>query len=416
MSVHNYIAKFLKENGYHKTLEAFCDEHDAPLDTDIVHSGEIDPLLIDKLNELSTSKDRTSAFSKSLDSPWMVEQPQLHSWTQLDLSCSSKLPLIDGLVIDCAISPDGLGIFATAARKLIIANVNTGQILMDAKNAIGNFVVRKVEIVGEYLVLGGINGLVQTARFNASSAKLELIESIQAHERLIIDMKVIKSGDATLIVTLGWDKYVQIFKLNDDGKLTVYLERILISGIGTCLEAFSDEEKIYIVVGLQASSLLDVVTICSNGSSIYKVATSDVEYSSITSFPMCISGVVITGLGPVIAVATSQEPYMRIVLISLANLSKEDGASIQRSQILANFNTLSPQDKYSEAKVIFRPNGEGVWIFGDDGIIRALELSSGSITHEFKAHEGRIKAMALLNDSIITCGIDRDIKFWKEDT
>lgn len=413
MSVHNYIAYFLKENGYHQTLEAFRNEHNAPLDTELVNRGEIDTLLIDKLKQLSTSKDKDLNTANDADSPWIVKQPQLNAWTHLDLSNSLKFPPIDGLVIDCAISRDGLGVFATATRKLIVANLNTGEILLNHKNHFGNSVIRKVEFVGEYIILGGINGLVHTVRFKHESSELNLVDSVQAHERLIIDMKIVKLGDQTLVVTLGWDKYIQVFKLNGDGKLESFLERILISGVGSCIEAISHESKLFIVVGLKESSLLDVVTIEPGLCLKFKVAMSDVEYSSIRSIPMCISGAVLPGIGPVIAVATSHEPFMRTILLSLASLAQENSESIQRSCILANFNTMSPQDKYSEAKICFRANGEGIWVLGDDGIIRGLELNSGKIVQEISAHDGRIKAMALLKDSILTCGIDREIKFWR---
>lgn len=412
MSVHDHIANFLKENGYYRTLQAFKDEHGAPIDTNIVASDEIDSVLIDKLKELSTSKDRNSTSQKSVDTPWMVDQPQLRPWTQSKLSFSSKLPPIDGLVIDCAINSNGLGVFATATRRFVVVNLKTGQTLMDSKNIIGNFVVRKVEFVDDYLVMGGINGLVQTARLIDDSSKLELIDSVQAHERLIIDMKVVRFGNQTLVATLGWDKYVQVFQVNTDGKLQTFLERILISGVGSCLEAFCHEATVFIVIGLRESSILDVVTIESEVQSNFKVATSDVEYSSIRSLPMCLSGAIVPGLGPVIAVATSHEPYMRVILLSLADLAKNNSDVIHRSQILANFNTMSPQDKYSEAKICFRPNGEGIWILGDDGILRGLELKSGSIVQEIDAHDGRIKALALRHDTMITCGIDREIKLW----
>ncbi len=56
---------------------------------------------------------------------------------------------------------------------------------------------------------------------------------------------------------------------------------------------------------------------------------------------------------------------------NLAIQEREDAA------ILVHVSTLAPQTPYSTPQVVWRPDGSGVWVNGDDGVLRGLEAKTG---------------------------------------
>ncbi|KAI9670939.1 MAG: hypothetical protein M1831_005024 [Alyxoria varia] len=49
------------------------------------------------------------------------------------------------------------------------------------------------------------------------------------------------------------------------------------------------------------------------------------------------------------------------------------------ASILVSTNTLAPQSAYSTPVVVWRPGGAGVWVNGDDGVVRGVDVVSGRV-------------------------------------
>lgn len=113
-----------------------------------------------------------------------------------------------------------------------------------------------------------------------------------------------------------------------------------------------------------------------------------------------------------LAVATSTLPHMKVIIVRLlfpstekedeSNASTSDVAVTQASQalealalqnkedaaILVQANTFAPQTAYSTPQVAWRPDGSGVWVNGDDGVVRGLETKTGKLITVLKnGHE-----------------------------
>ena len=124
-----------------------------------------------------------------------------------------------------------------------------------------------------------------------------------------------------------------------------------------------------------------------------------------------------SGHVPLIAVGTSHEPYMRLIIVPLQDLANEP--SIKRNQIIKNLNTMSPQDRYSQPIIAWRlqksnnNKASGVWVMGDDGTIRGIDIVEDQVIVELKdGHQGKIKDFITFIDEdsvekLITSGIDR---------
>ncbi|GAV29734.1 hypothetical protein PMKS-003236 [Pichia membranifaciens] len=297
--------------------------------------------------------------------------------------------------------------------------------------------------------------------------------SLKLHRRLITDFRYSRftsNEDPTLLgyfASIGWDGRVTVGRAQRLGE-----EEIKFSIIGdyklftnpTSLLLTEDKRTHLplILVGRLESSLLTVFTITSHDPStsklveVAKLSLNDSEFSSHSFQPMAIAEISSLEDDTIITIATDHVPYMRLITVLVPSLKEiftselksngeyssssldifsqlEKKASqytenvesfhsktpILRSYIISNFNSLSPQDKYSNAIILCRPHCSGLWIPGDDGMLRGFDLRTGTVVETLKSNDGRAKSAfigKLGNDSevIVVCGaVDKKISIWK---
>ena len=111
-----------------------------------------------------------------------------------------------------------------------------------------------------------------------------------------------------------------------------------------------------------------------------------------------------------LAVATSTTPHMKVIIVRLMFPADDHHNSSQWQQqeqqwheshfsqamaalslqnredaaILVQTNTFAPQTAYSVPQVVWRPDGSGLWVNGDDGVIRGVETKTGKVTSSLK--------------------------------
>jgi hypothetical protein len=119
-----------------------------------------------------------------------------------------------------------------------------------------------------------------------------------------------------------------------------------------------------------------------------------------------------------LAVATSHLPHMKLIIVRLLFPDSTTGLSIgqrgppeatQASQartalalsdredaaISLHVSTMAPQTPYSTPQVVWRPDGSGVWVNGDDGVVRGIEVMAGKVVALLKGHEPGSKVRSL---------------------
>ncbi|GMF75929.1 unnamed protein product [Aspergillus oryzae] len=108
-----------------------------------------------------------------------------------------------------------------------------------------------------------------------------------------------------------------------------------------------------------------------------------------------------------LAVATSTLPHMKVIIVRLLFPSTDSlldarepetqatqalaALSLQNREdaaIVIQANTFAPQTAYSTPQVVWRPDGSGVWVNGDDGVIRGVEGRTGKVVTVLK--EGHV--------------------------
>lgn len=125
---------------------------------------------------------------------------------------------------------------------------------------------------------------------------------------------------------------------------------------------------------------------------------------------------------------TAAEPETQATqaFAALALQNREDAA------ILVQANTFSPQTAYSTPQVVWRPDGSGVWVNGDDGVIRGVEARTGKIAALLKqGHQNGYKVRTIwagwvevlrddgsegevtVEEWVVSGGFDKRLIIWK---
>ena len=148
-----------------------------------------------------------------------------------------------------------------------------------------------------------------------------------------------------------------------------------------------------------------------------------------------------------LAVATSAVPHMKLIMVRILwppshprdRLNEE--TITQAGQLCADLalrdredraievqvSTLATQTLYSSPHVVWRPDGSGVWVNGDDGVLRGLEAKTGKIRATLKGgHEAGSKIRSiwcglvrdedkLVREIVVSGGFDRRLVIWKSE-
>lgn len=153
-----------------------------------------------------------------------------------------------------------------------------------------------------------------------------------------------------------------------------------------------------------------------------------------------------------LAVATSTLPHLKVMIVRLLFPSVDAPSGVsgpggdvevtQASQalealalqnredaaILIQANTFAPQTAYSTPQVAWRPDGSGIWVNGDDGVVRGVETKTGKIIAMLKGgHEPGCKVRTIWagyvhvpseggprrEEWVISGGFDKRLIVWK---
>lgn len=412
MSVHQFVAHFLKKEGYSETLKAFENEHGKPIPADLPHQEDLQDIISDRLKYLSIQEKSQSLHEVLLDGELKaIRSSQLREWLAPYPKTPGNISGINDLVVASAIyeqEEKRYGVFATAKMELVFVDLQNNKVVFSVSRAVST-VVRNIKVVGSTILLCGMNGKVYMGRMTQES-KFEIFHEQQIHTKLITEVVPVSWKGKEYLVTMGWDFLVKVFEIQKDSLIEAF-EPYKLSNRGLCMDACVYQDQLVILVGKSEMTLLDVLTVKENRVDLaFKIALNDAEFTAAGFSPHSVK-IYLGDSVPLVAVGTSHEPYMRLVLVSLKEFGK-DGESVRRNQIITNINTMSPQDKYSQALIGWRSDGSGIWVFGEDGVIRGIDLLKEAVAVELRRGEGRIKSFDVLGESLLVCDTDRTVVQW----
>jgi WD40 repeat protein len=94
-------------------------------------------------------------------------------------------------------------------------------------------------------------------------------------------------------------------------------------------------------------------------------------------------------------------------------------ADREEAAIQIHCTTFAPQTADSTPAVAWRPNGSGVWVNGDDGAIRGIEVSTGKLVSTLQGHEEGSKVRSIWagevdgDELLVSGGFDQKLIVWQ---
>jgi WD40 repeat protein len=333
-----------------------------------------------------------------------------------------------------------------------------------------------VVLDNKYLLAGSMSG--RLILYNTATE--QVTDQRKDHSKYLVKIGIWSDAEGTLIATAGWDAKVHIYRITISDDEVVRLGEPL-----TTLTLQSIPETVLFIHGLGSSTPVLLLSRRDSTSLYYY----EPRTSADDAFEMVLLGkqnlaphsnawvafspsdVQLCPTDPsVAAVATSSTPHMKLLIVRLlvppsrqatthiaTDLGQDssnpsgrildprdtDAPTTQAAQaraelliqdreeaaILLNINTMSPQTAYSTPKLAWRPDGSGIYVTSDDGIIRGFEANTGKLIVSLHGHEpgskvrclwagaleGRIGGSDQTNECLISGGFDRKLILWKSD-
>jgi WD40 repeat protein len=291
----------------------------------------------------------------------------------------------------------------------------------------------------------------------------KVVSTRRDHTKYAIQIAVAKlSGTTWVLATASWDGTIKLYRVavSDDsngvtstilqGEESVPTIKFQSNPESILFVRHPDTDELYLVASRRDSTHLYY----------YKISTSAndgnleaVEAGRQNLAPHSNAWVSFTpsmlALHPkdpsLIAVATSHLPHMKLIVVRLLfpglNVQAAPGgtqASQARTELAVQdkedaairlqVSTLAPQTPYSTPVVVWRPDGSGVWVNGDDGVVRGIEVKTGKVITMLKGHEAGTKVRTLWTGEIaagddaakrevlVSGGFDKRVFIWTIDT
>ena len=283
------------------------------------------------------------------------------------------------------------------------------------------------------------------------------------HQKYVVKVALwsggLPSGGPHLLATAGWDAKVNLHILSrsadtddDDGAYEALNEPLASVTLPTNPESLlfapdPDTGALFLVVTRRDSTSLyyyRIDTPSATAASLTPAGTQNLAPHSNAWIAFSPSALALSPTDPtLLAVATSAVPHMKLLLVRLlfppsptstpsaapatqaaqtrAVLARQDR---EEAAIQLHVNTLAPQTPYSTPQVCWRPDGSGVWVNGDDGVVRGVEVRTGKVVGLLKGgHEAGSKVRSVWagwvgvgeerEEWVVSGGFDRRLVVWK---
>ena len=257
-----------------------------------------------------------------------------------------------------------------------------------------------------------------------------ILEARKDHSKYLVKLAAWSEGTSSIIASAGWDAKVFLYRVrtNDpsDVRLGEPIATLTLSSIPETLLFFQspDTGRPILLLTRRDSTFLYYYTVTqsdSPASQIHLIGRQNLAPHSNAWIAFTPSDVQLSPVVPLlVAVATSSTPHMKLQIVRLLLPPEEDRggdtvhstdndeltqASQTRADILLqdreeaaiiiNVSTMAPQTAYSTPRLVWRPDGSGVYVSSDDGVVRGFEATTGKQTATLKAHDAGSKLRCL---------------------
>ena len=280
----------------------------------------------------------------------------------------------------------------------------------------------------------------------------EVLDARRDHKKYVVKTAIWEGSTPKLLATAGWDAKVNLYTLRQDtdGGYLALGEPTATITLQTNPETIlfvkdPNTETLYLIVTRRDSTSLHYYSIETSSATPTRLAGSqNLTPHSNAWIAFSPSAIALSPTDPtLIAVATSALPHMKLLVVRLlfprsaqsvpaaapltqasqtrAALATSDG---EEAAIVLHVNTLAPQTAYSTPQVAWRPDGTGVWVNGDDGVVRGVEIMSGKVVAFLReGHEVASKVRSIWagwvgygekrEEWVVSGGFDKRLVVWR---
>jgi WD40 repeat protein len=261
------------------------------------------------------------------------------------------------------------------------------------------------------------------------TANNAVLDERKDHSKYLVKLSTCSSNDGSMLVaSAGWDAKICFYQLD------VSAENLRLGDPTATLALPSIPETIlFVTLPGDGSPVLLIARRDSTFLHYYAIPTAESPTFTLIGrqnlaphsnawIAFTPSDVQICPSNPhLAAIATSSTPHMKLLIVKLllpptrsSALETRpsldpDGSVTQASQaraeliiadkeeaaILVNVSTLAPQTAYSTPRLVWRPDGSGVYVSSDDGVVRGIEAKSGKLVSSLEKHEPGSKLRCL---------------------
>ncbi|KAK5132086.1 hypothetical protein LTR08_000336 [Meristemomyces frigidus] len=173
------------------------------------------------------------------------------------------------------------------------------------------------------------------------------------------------------------------------------------------------------------------LALCPTDSSVVAVGTSSLPHMKLLLVRLLVppfdQAQTPSTAGPVLA-----QPPLRTSLLDDGPATETQASQARAALVIAereaaatliHCTTMAPQTAFSTPAVAWRPDGSGVWVNADDGVVRGIEASSGKVVCSLQGHEAGTKVRCLWaghvegeqgrEEVVVSGGFDQRLVVWK---
>ncbi|KAF3902570.1 hypothetical protein ABW21_db0207211 [Orbilia brochopaga] len=430
------VARFLAANGYSETFEAFVRE--TQLSAESVTTTSPNDLTIEKVLEEKKLYDLAVHFEKlNVDAnavPFQLPYPSAESILTTASTTSNILSItLSSLLISSDEENAQPVIISSSADKYLRiydARAPCGILYTSPAALHAGPILSVLVVANRWLVTGSMAGDIAISDLTGT-----VLQRWEGHSKFIVKLALSEPIDSEdedaevrYLAAASYDKSLSIHKLFISQSDPPRLEFLQTLNFPQTVEdviftkdfadtASSSTSTPLLIATIRDSAFLHLYTPSAGTPQQFTLLTKASLNATSTTWLTYTP----TSLTPhpqhphLLALLTSSLPAPKLLIYNLQTRSVDSAISVAVN--------LSP---FSTGIVAWRGDvpASGVWVNGDDGVVKCVELKSGEVKAELKAHGGRkvrcLVAGSVLADGgeeeeevLLSGGFDGALKVWK---
>ncbi|BFZ61277.1 hypothetical protein YB2330_002336 [Saitoella coloradoensis] len=250
---------------------------------------------------------------------------------------------------------------------------------------------------GQFLITGGMDGRILVTDVARDG---EHVQTVAKHGRYVVRLAM--SSDKGFLVSASYDNTVKIFCRDGGTSPAAWREERTIT-FATQPEALHITEDNEVIIAARFSNLLQCIRLSTGEErtiNLNAVGDDHISFSplDIAPHPRNPNLLAIATLHPM-------NPFHRVLFLDLS-----------QSRVIGDLWTDAPQNEYSTPRVVWRGSGDGIWVNGDDGVLRGYDVSMKRKVGVLAGHEGNVKAVwagtVEGREVVVTGGFDKTVRMW----